>query len=398
MDLKIFPSVLHGNICANPSKSQAHRLLICAAFSGTPTELVCPTSNEDIDATVQCLNAIGASVQRTEVGFWIEPVKQIPTEVALDCHESGSTLRFILPIVCALGIEASIHISGRLPYRPLSPMWEELERMGCSLTRPTEDTIQTSGKLHCGEYQIVGNISSQFISGLLFALALLDGNSQITIIGSLESKPYVEMTQKALKQFGVETRGYQVNGSFPFTSPGKLYIEGDWSNAAYFLTANAMGSNVKVSNLNYDSHQGDRAILSILDDTSQVPVISAAHIPDLVPILAVYFATKNGVIFKDIERLRLKESNRVASIISLLTAMGIEAYSNRSTLFINGGSFTGGTVDACGDHRIAMAAAIAATMASGPVIVLGAQCVSKSYPSFWEEYQRLGGIYEQYIR
>lgn len=398
MDLKIFPKTLQGNICAIPSKSQAHRLLICAAFSSTPTELVCPTSNEDIDATVQCLNAIGAKIRRTDAGFWVEPVKEIPQTANLDCRESGSTLRFMLPIVCALGIEATIMMSGRLPKRPLSPLWEELERMGCSLDRPTNDTIHINGKLQCGEYRIAGNVSSQFITGLLFALALLNGSSQIVITDKLESKPYVEMTQKALQIFGVNTKNYCIRGAWPFSSPGQVYVEGDWSNAAFFLAAKAMGNRVTVSNLNMDSPQGDREIQTILENTTAIAEISAANIPDLVPIMAVYFATKNGAIFKDVERLRLKESDRVASVISLLNALGVNAHADQSTLFVNGGSFTGGTVDACGDHRIAMAAAIAATRASGPVTILGAECVNKSYPTFWQEYQRLGGKYEQYVR
>lgn len=398
MDLKIFPKTLQGNICAIPSKSQAHRLLICAAFSSKPTELVCPTSNEDIDATAQCLNAIGAKIQRTDTGFLVEPVKEIPQKADLDCHESGSTLRFMLPIVCALGIEATIMMSGRLPKRPLSPLWEELERMGCSLDRPTNNTIHIKGKLQCGEYRIAGNVSSQFITGLLFALALLDGSSQIVITDKLESKPYVEMTQKALQMFGVNTENYCIRGAWPFSSPGQVYVEGDWSNAAFFLAAKAMGNQVTVSNLNMDSPQGDREIQTILEDTTAIAEISAANIPDLVPIMAVYFATKNGAIFKDVERLRLKESDRVASVISLLNALGVNAHADQSTLFVNGGSFTGGTVDACGDHRIAMAAAIAATRASGPVTILGAECVNKSYPTFWQEYQRLGGKYEQYVR
>ena len=398
MDLKLYPSVLQGNISAIPSKSQAHRLLICAAFSSAPTELLCSTSNEDIDATVQCLNAIGARIHRTDIGFWIEPIKEIPSKAELDCRESGSTLRFMLPIVCALGIETTILMHGRLPKRPLSPLWEELERVGCCLYRPSAETIHTSGKLQCGEYRIAGNVSSQFITGLLFALALLDGTSQIVITSNLESKPYVEMTQRALRAFGVNTENYCIRGSLPFSSPGHVSVEGDWSNAAFFLAARAMGNQITVSNLAADSPQGDRVIQTILEDTVAYPEISAANIPDLVPIMAVYFATKNGAIFKDIERLRLKESDRVASVTSLLSALGANAHADQSTLFVDGGSFTGGTVDACGDHRIAMAAAIAATRASGPVTILGAECVNKSYPTFWQEYQRLGGKYEQYIR
>lgn len=398
MDITIYPSKLQGNIVAIPSKSQAHRLLICAAFSDKTTGIYCPETNQDIEATAACLNAIGADIKRTKDGYSVEPVKITPKTADIDCRESGSTLRFMLPIVCALGIETTIHMSGRLPYRPLSPMWEELERMGCKLSRPTETTIHTSGKLSAGEYTIAGNVSSQYITGLLFALALLNGSSKITVTGKLESRPYVEMTQQALAAFGVQTEGYRVNGSFPFCSPGNVCVEGDWSNAAFFLVASGIGNDITVTNLDADSPQGDRAIGCMLKIACENPTISAADIPDLVPILCVYFAVRGGATFSDISRLRLKESDRIASVTNLLSALGVKAESDENTMTIHSGQFTGGTVDACGDHRIAMAAGIAATVASGPVTIIGAECVAKSYPAFWQEYKRLGGKYEQYIR
>ena len=398
MNIKIFPGKLQGNITAIPSKSQAHRLLICAAFSDGQTKLICRETNQDIEATVRCLNALGVDILRTNDGYVITPVKTIPRTVTMDCGESGSTLRFILPVVCALGIDATIKMSGRLPYRPMSPLWEELERMGCRLSRPTETTIQTSGKLCPGSYIIPGNISSQFISGLLFALALIEGESEIQITGILESKPYVTMTQKALAYFGVKTTDLHVNGSFPFHTPGKLQVEGDWSNAAFFLTATALGSKVTVENLDRDSSQGDRAIADLLVPEDKRPVISAADIPDLVPILAVFFSAKNGAVFTDIGRLRLKESDRVASVCNMLASLGIRTESNETTLTVYAGKFTAGTVNTYADHRIAMAAAIAATVAEGPVIIQGAECVAKSYPAFWQEFKALGGNYEQYIR
>jgi len=394
MDITIYPGKLKGSITAIPSKSQAHRLLICAAFSDRPTTLFCPDTNQDIEATVSCLNRIGANISRIDTGYTVIPVKEIPKVADIDCCESGSTLRFILPVVCALGIDTTIRMTGRLPYRPLSPMWEELERKGCKLTRPTENTICTTGKLVAGEYTIAGNISSQFITGLLFALSLVDGESCIKIIGKLESAPYVEMTQKALSMFGVNTDAFSTRGSFPFHSPGNVCVEGDWSNAAFFLVADALGNNVSVCNLDLNSAQGDRAVADILQYKDDMPVVSAADIPDLVPILAVYFATKNGAVFTDIARLRLKESDRVASVISLLRALGIQADADESTLKVTGGRFNGGTVDACGDHRIAMAAGIAASVADSPVTILGAECVAKSYPTFWKEFKRLGGKYE----
>lgn len=398
MDITIYPSKLRGNVTAIPSKSQAHRLLICAAFSDNATDIVCPETNQDIEATAACLNAIGADILRTANGYTVQPVKTIPKIANIDCRESGSTLRFMLPIVCALGIETTIHMAGRLPYRPLSPMWEELERMGCTLSRPTEATIHTSGKLRTGEYTIAGNVSSQYITGLLFALALLDGESKITVTGKLESRPYVEMTQKALSAFGVHTDEYAARGCVPFHSPGNVCVEGDWSNAAFFLVAAGIGNNITVTNLDDSSPQGDRAIKDILALNSNIPTISAADIPDLVPILCIYFAVKGGAVFTDIARLRLKESDRVASVSNLLQKLGIKVESDENSMTVYGGQFTGGTVDACGDHRIAMAAGIAATVAAGPVTILGAECVAKSYPAFWQEYKRLGGKYEQHIR
>lgn len=398
MDLTIYPRKLSGTIRAIPSKSQAHRLLICAAFSDAPTKLCCPETNQDIEATAGCLRALGAEIDRTADGYYVIPAVTIPNSTEMDCCESGSTLRFILPIVCALGIETTIHMSGRLPYRPLSPLWEELERMGCTLTRPTESTIHTSGQLTPGSYTIAGNVSSQFISGLLFALSLINGESQLNVTRKTESKSYITMTQRALSIFGVDTSDYHVTGSMPFHSPNEITVEGDWSNGAFFLTAAALGNTITVENLDMASPQGDRAITDILAMDSDLPEISAANIPDLIPILAVYFAAKNGAQFTEIERLRLKESDRVETVIQLLQSLGIRAEATDNTLRVYSGKFTSGIVNAYGDHRIAMTAAIAATMADGPVTILGAECVAKSYPTFWEVYQQLGGNYEQYIR
>ena len=398
MDLTIYPGKLSGTIAAIPSKSQAHRLLICAAFSDKPTILYCSDTNQDIEATASCLNQLGAKITRTADAYHVQPIKEIPSFAEIDCCESGSTLRFMLPIVCALGVDTVIHMSGRLPYRPLSPMWEELERMGCVLTRPTETTIRTSGKLRSGEYSIAGNISSQFISGLLFALSLLDGSSCLNVTGTMESKPYIDMTQKALAAFGVDTSGFRIHPHKPLRTPGELTVEGDWSNAAFFLAAAELGNEITVENLDATSSQGDRVIVDILQLEQEMPTICVADIPDLVPIMAVYFAANQGAVFTNIGRLRLKESDRVTSVIAMLNALGIRAEADDTTMRVYGGQFTGGIVNSCNDHRIAMAAAIAATVASGPITILGAECVAKSYPAFWAEYRRLGGNYEQYIR
>ncbi len=389
MDITITPRKLSGTVKAIPSKSQAHRYLICSAFAKTPTTLICPDTNRDIEATADCLRALGCDIQRTEEGYHIVPIQKIPEKALFNCCESGSTLRFMLPIAGALGVDATFQMAGRLPQRPLSPLWEEMERMGCILTRPTDDTIHCCGKLQPGNYSIDGSVSSQFITGLLFALSLLKGESNLQITGKIESKPYIDMTQKAMTLFNAPQ----------YRSPGTVTVEGDWSNGAFWLAAKQLGSDLTVENLDENSPQGDREVAMILPQLeSGAAEISTADIPDLVPILSVVAAAKHGAVFTNIQRLRMKESDRVASTIAMLEALGGKATATEDTLQVFPCRFNEGTVDACNDHRIAMAAAIASTICSNKVTILGADCVKKSYPGFWEEFTRLGGNYELYIR
>lgn len=396
MDITISPRPLRGDLTVIPSKSQAHRLLICAAFSDKPTLLRCAETNRDIEATAGCLTALGAKIIRTDSGYTVFPIETVPEKAQMNCRESGSTLRFLLPVAGALGVDALLTMEGRLPQRPLSPLWEEMERMGCTLTRPTLDTIRCTGKLRPGAYRIDGGVSSQYITGLLLALSLLGSGSQLEIIGKVESRPYIEMTKAAISLFGGDP---DHPGEKRFHSPGAVSVEGDWSNGAFFLAANELGSNLTLHGLDSASPQGDRTVLEILPLLRSVaPRISAADIPDLVPILTVAAAWNHGAVFTDIRRLRMKESDRVASVIAMLKSLGGRADADENTLTVFPSRLTGGVVDSFNDHRIAMSAAIAATACTGPVTVLGAECVSKSYPSFWEEYRRLGGQYEQYVR
>lgn len=398
MDLRIFPGKLAGQTAAIPSKSQAHRLLICAALADGPTQLHCAQSNRDLDATAACLNALGAEVRATETGFSVRPMEHIPTKATLPCGESGSTLRFLLPLAAALGVEATFRLEGRLPQRPLSPLWEELERKGCQLSRPTPDTILCRGQLQPGSFRLSGSISSQYFTGLMLALPLLSGSSRLLVQGQLESKPYVDMTQQTLALFGVQADLGEIQGCQRYQSPGRVTVEGDWSNAAFFLTAQALGSPVSVTGLNPDSAQGDREIRNLLQSMESCSTISGAQIPDLIPILAVFAACRQGAVFTHIQRLRMKESDRVASTLAMITALGGHGWADADTMTISGTGLTGGQVDAHNDHRIAMASAIAATCCSQPVILLDAQCVQKSDPHFWEVYAQLGGQYEQYLR
>ena len=389
MDITIIPRKLNGSVTVIPSKSQAHRLLICAALSDNETELLCPETNRDIEATAECLNALGTVVERNEGGYHIVPIRTVPQKAVLNCCESGSTLRFLLPIVGALGVDAIFQMEGRLPQRPLSPLWEEMERMGCRLSRPTVDTIRCEGKLRSGNYEISGSVSSQFITGLLFALSLINGVCHLDITGKIESQPYIEMTKEAMTLFGAPA----------YYSPGTVTVEGDWSNGAFWVVAKMLGSDLAIHGLNTDSLQGDHAVVDISSQLlDSCPTVSAADIPDLIPILSVFAAAKNGAVFTNIQRLRIKESDRVATVMEMIENLGGKAEATESTLTVHGTGLRGGTVSSHNDHRIAMAAAIAATVCTEPVTILGAEAVKKSYPSFWEEYQKIGGQYEQYLR
>ncbi len=374
MSVTITPGRLSGTLSAPASKSCAHRALICAALSSAPTDIVCGPVGKDVQATAACLQALGADIQKTNYGWRVSPVLNSPKAAVLPCGESGSTLRFLLPIAGALGVDATFIMEGRLPCRPLSPLWEEMERMGCTLSRPTENTLLCRGRLRPGQYRMSGRVSSQFLSGLMLAMPLLPG-SQLTVDGPIQSGPYVELTQSVMVAFPTE----------------RYTVEGDWSNAAFFLAANSLGSQITVTGLSEASAQGDRKILSLLKKLEKHCTVPAGDIPDLVPILAVAAACNKGAVFTDIARLRLKESDRIAAITAMLTALGGHCTAEENTLTVFPSALTGGLVDSFCDHRIAMAAAIAATVCTGPVTLLNAECTEKSYPHFWEDYQHLGG-------
>ena len=389
MDLTIQPRSLRGDITIIPSKSQAHRLLICAALADRETQLICPETNRDIEATIDCLNALGSRISRTDSGYLVMPIETIPERARLNCCESGSTLRFMLPIVGALGVDATFQMAGRLPQRPLSPLWEEMERMGCTLTRPTANTIRCQGKLKTGRYSISGGVSSQFVTGLLFALSLIEGETHLEVTEKIESQPYIRLTEHAMALFQAPH----------YHSPGLLTVEGDWSNGAFWVAAQMLGNALSIHGLKVDSIQGDRAVVDICRDLlAGTPTVDASDIPDLIPILSIVAGSAKGAVFTNIQRLRIKESDRVASTIAMIEALGGKAESTEDTLTVHGTGYRGGTVDSVNDHRIAMSAAIASTVCTEPVTILGAEAVKKSYPHFWEEFSRLGGKYEQYLR
>ena len=399
MKAVLAPSRLAGTIPAIASKSQAHRLLICAALADKPTTIACPTTSADIDATADCLRALGADIRYENGVFAVTPIRTVPDRPLLDCGESGSTLRFLLPVVCALGARAEIRMHGRLPERPLSPLWEELCAHGAVLSRPAPDAIAVDGQLQPGDYTIAANVSSQFISGLLFALPLLDGGSTITLTGTLESAAYITMTVRALALFGTDCpfadRTYAVPAIGRYASPGTVAVEGDWSNAAFWVVADHLcGGTVTVTGLDPDSPQGDRAVVALAERIAAGnAVVDCQDVPDLVPVLSVLAAVSPGrTEFINAGRLRIKESDRLAVTAGLLTALGGDVQEQPDGLVITGKErLTGGAVDSANDHRIAMSAAVASLACEGSVTITGAQAVNKSYPAFWKDFARLGG-------
>lgn len=417
MKVTVLPGTISGSVTSIPSKSQLHRLLICAALADKECLLRTPyTKAEDATATIRCLEALGASIRWEEKGLRVRPIERdkLPASCQLFCGESGSTLRFLLPVVAALGVRADFHLEGRLPERPLSPLDAQLCKNGCRLQRPQRDMLRCEGQLRAGDYELPGDVSSQYITGLLLAFPLLGGESTLSIYEPIESGAYIAMTLQAEAMFGVspEVSGnmYQIQGNKVFSAPEVLQVEGDWSNAAFWLCAGAMPQGeIKCGNLNQSTLQGDRAVWRMLaqmgakiqwkDDCLAVSegertavAIDAAEIPDLIPALSVVAAVSDGVtVISNAGRLRIKESDRLSAIAQTLNLLGAKVTEDEAGLRIEGVKrLKGGTVDAWGDHRIAMMAAIASTVCEVPVIIEGAQAVNKSYPAFWSDLAALG--------
>ena len=406
------PGPRTGAIRIPASKSQAHRMLICAALSGAPSRLVLDGFSADIEATVWCLESLGAQFTRESDGLLIVPLGTRPAYAKLDAGESGSTLRFLLPVLGALGIRADIQMHGRLPERPLSPLWEVLEAHGMRL-RQDGAVLHTDGQLCAGDYALPGSVSSQFISGLLFALPLLAGNSTLTVTDTLQSARYVAMTEQALAAAGIFTKKdgqvWQISGGQRYTAPAVQTVEGDWSSAAFFLCMGALSeTGMTVTGLNPASLQADRAITEILTRFGAKLTVSgqtvtvqrgalhgitldAGPVPDLIPVVSCLAALCDGETrIENAARLRLKESDRLQTTAALLSSLGGSVRELPDGLVISGRArLSGGTADACGDHRIAMSAALAACGCEGPVTVLGSECVAKSYPAFWEDFASL---------
>jgi len=422
MDIRIDRPVSGGEIKAIASQPQAHRALICAALADKKTYVRCIEKSDDVDATVSCLESLGARVRHDKAGFEVLPVgfpvsARLVTQV---CGESGATLRFMMPVCCALGVSADFLMLGRLRKRPTSPLLEQLAANGCAISI-YPGSMRCSGKLSSGEFFLQGNISSQFISGLLLALPLLEGDSAISVEGVVESRPYVTMTLEVLRAFGIKIRHrgarggrgavYLIEGPQIYRSPGEFNIEGDWSNAASWLCAGAIGgSGVTCANLNLGSCQGDMAITRLLerfgaqvsyggDSVTVAPArmrgieIDASDTPDLVPLLAVAASVAQGeTIISNAGRLRMKECDRLRAVTDTLRTLGADITEKPDGMLIRGKkALTGGMVPSFSDHRIVMMASIASLVCENPVTISVAESVSKSYPGFFEDFKKLGG-------
>lgn len=396
---------LAGTVRAVASKSCAHRLLICAALADEPCDVEISELSEDIEATARCLSALGADVERTREGYRVTPTNwTTPRRTTLNCGESGSTLRFLLPISACLPVGSQIRFEGcgRLPERPNAALIEAMRLHGARISHDFLP-LEVEGSLQGGMYLMPGNVSSQFITGLLFALPLLPNHSFIRFTTEVESGSYIALTLNALRQFGVTIHpvmgGYDIPGNQRYRSPGKAAVEGDWSNAAFWMCARALGSDIEVNNLNMDSPQGDRAVMRVLDSMCGPEgklcgaKIDVADIPDLLPVLSVVATQAEGeTVFFNASRLRLKECDRLAAMSRCLSILGADVRETEDGLIVRGGKrLRGGTVSSFNDHRVAMSTAIAATVADGPVVIEGAEAVSKSYPTFFNDYRLLGG-------
>ena len=399
MNVTVTKRTIAGEIDAIPSKSHAHRLLICAALGDAPVFIECSATSRDIEATACCLRALGASIERREDGYFVEPIdRDVKRTSTLDCGESGSTLRFLIPVALAVTGGGVFTGQGRLMERPQKPYFDLFDEKGI-LWRQEDGVLTIHGRLTPGTYRLPGNVSSQFFTGLLFALALLDGPSEIISTTPLESTDYIHMTLEAMAKAGIAVSVSENDREFRVT-PSRYTafdrtVESDWSQAAFWYAANFLDNQLQLQGMDPDSAQGDKVISELYwklarpGDTE----IDLSGCPDLLPPLAVMAAVRGGITrFVNAARLRIKESDRLSTVAAMLTALGCGVEELPDGLTLHGGaSLTGGTVDGANDHRIVMAAAIAASACSGPVAILGAEAVSKSYPDFWEEYQRAGG-------
>ena len=400
MKVTITPKKLSGTITPPASKSQAHRVIIGAALAEGSSVISHVNNSQDITATLECMAALGAGTKwLDETTVEISGIGSAKAAGEMDCGESGSTLRFLIPVALAVAGGGRFRGHGRLMQRPQEPYFEIFREKGIAWTQD-DDTLTVSGRLTPGRYCLRGDVSSQFITGLLYALPLLEGDSEIVLTTALESAGYIDMTVDALMQFGVTVRrtpeGWAVPGNQRYV-PRQIAVEADYSQSAFFYAMAGMGSGLELAGLNPVSCQGDRIIVPYMEQLNGAGTVTldVRACPDLVPPLAARAALRDGEVTRIVNagRLRIKESDRLASTTAVLNALGAEVQEEPEGLTIIGKArLRGGVqVDSWNDHRIAMMAAAAATCCAEPVVLTGAESVRKSYPTFWADYRTLGG-------
>ena len=404
---------LKGTVLVPPSKSFSHRAVICAALSGEECLISPLVFSQDVLATIDGMKSLGAEIELFENGIKIKGFKRPSEEVFVDCFDSGSTLRFLIPVAAALGIKTVFKRSGSLAKRPIKVLLDALEKAGVKSEIGEDFSLKISGKINPGEFSLSGDVSSQFVSGLLMVLPMLEKSSKIALTSRIESSGYIEITAEVMKKFGVLTEktenGFIIKENQKY-KPLDYTVEGDWSQAAFFMAMGALGGSVGVKGLNKNSCQADKMIFNFLEnfganiswDKNEVKVnksklkavnIDAAEVPDLVPVLAVLAANAEGETrIKNVRRLRFKECDRLSAISEELAKIGVKIEASENELKITGGkNYSGCEVSSHHDHRIAMALTVMASCVEGNITILNSECVKKSYPEFFKDYNLLGG-------
>lgn len=420
-DLKIIPSKLKGSVKIPPSKSMAHRAIICAALSDGICRIDNIDYSDDIIATINAMNSLGATIEKHDdyievVGIY-KNINKIKENRIIDCNESGSTLRFLVPISLLFKGSNKFIGKGNLGKRPLTTYYNIFNDQGIKYSYEENNlNLVVDGELKPGVFEVEGNISSQFITGLLFALPLLNGDSKIIITKEMESKGYIDLTLKAISDFGIEiiNNNYSefiIRGNQKYNARN-YRVEGDYSQAAFFLCADGLGNNVLCRDLDLNSLQGDKEIIDILErmnvvfNTNEIglsgevngelisTVIDGSQCPDIIPVLSAVSALSKGTTeIINAGRLRIKECDRLSAVTSELKKLGAQIIEKEDGLVITGVEKLQGGVEVWShkDHRIAMTLAIASTMCKKPIIIKDYECVAKSYPSFFEDFKALGG-------
>lgn len=427
---KIYPNKLSGEVKIPPSKSMAHRAVICAALGDGISKVTNIDYSDDIIATIEAMSSLGAKITKKEDYLEVyginspENIKanELKSERVIDCNESGSTLRFLVPIAALFdGVNRFVG-RGNLGKRPLDTYYNIFNEQNIKYTY--EEGIldlKTEGKLKAGEFKVKGNISSQFITGLLFTLPLLDGDSKIIITTEMESKGYIDLTLSAMKAFDIEiiNNNYEefiIKGNQTYKSRD-YRVEGDYSQAAFFFSADALSNDVILNDLKLDSLQGDKEVIDILtrmgleisnknnglignvNGELKATVIDGSQCPDIIPVVSLVAALSAGTTeVINAGRLRIKECDRLAAVTSELNKLGAKITEKEDGLIIEGVKELKGGVEVWShkDHRIAMTLAIASTICKEPIILKDYECVSKSYPQFWDDFKKVGGVFDEW--